>query len=120
MTRRTSIEAYNAIKENGLLGQIQWRVYQYVFYHGPCTAKSAWQAISPEKGSGVILTRFSELERMGAVETIGKTIDPHSKMPVLLWDVTDRIPVKQKKRKSTKVRCSYCDGRGFVEQLEMF
>jgi len=39
LSRDTSIEAYRTIKANGLLSKRRLQVYEYLFNHGPATAK---------------------------------------------------------------------------------
>ena len=111
MARRTSIDAYNTIKENGLLSQRRLQVYEFVFKNGPCTARQATKAmIRQGLNSGSVSTRFSELRNVGVLEEVGETTDEETNQTVILWDVTDNLPIKFEKSKKRK--CKYCKGTG--------
>ena len=124
MVRQTSIEAFHTIKNNGLLSKRRWEVYEFVFHHGPVTCRQTVKHIAKDKGESVSITyssyssRFSELERMGVIREIGTTLDPETNNTVILWDVTDKLPVKPKP--SDKIKCTYCNGKGYIEQGKLF
>jgi hypothetical protein len=92
--RSTSIEAYNTIKDNGLLSKRRWEVYDWLFHNGPSYANKVWREINPHANNGVVTTRFSELKAMGLVREVGETIDERSGMACILWDVTADLPRK--------------------------
>lgn len=93
--RQTSIDAFNAIKDSGLLSTRRWQVYEYLFKNGPCTAKQVTGNLrSGLQDSGGYNTRLSELRRMGVVQEVGKVECPESGHNVILWDVTDKMPKK--------------------------
>jgi hypothetical protein len=118
-TRQTSIEAYNKIKENGLLSQRRFEVYDYVFGNGPTTARGAVKALSKKRGEQVAISfssyaaRFSELRDVGVLAEVGTTIDKDTGCEVILWDVTDRLPIKLDKPK--RIKCKACNGKGYFE-----
>ncbi len=120
MTRRTSIEAYRTIESEGLLSKRRWEVYQYVYHNGPVIAKEAWLAIAPNSNSGVITTRFSELLRAGVLEPIGERIDDRTGMVAILWDVTDRLPVKEAKTSSPSKKQILAKLRSLIEEVRPF
>lgn len=102
MTRETSVEAYNTIRQNGLLSQRRWQVYDFVYQNGPCAARDATKSLMNQGlNSGSISTRFSELKEMGLLIEVGEKVDDETKMRVILWDVTDKLPTKLSKKKLT-------------------
>lgn len=100
MTRKTSIEAYNEIKKNGWLSARRWEVYDALFKHGPLT-RSEIDAVSEIRGAykSHISARLVELREMGVVEELGEKVCSVTKMNVILWDVTDKLPKKFLKEK---------------------
>ena len=105
--RQTSIDAYNTIKANGLLGKRQFQVYCYVYKNGPCTARQVFQGLAgPTDHTGSYNTRLSELRKKGVVQEIGTTVCKQTKNEVILWDVTDKLPKKIKKKE--KQVCLMC------------
>jgi hypothetical protein len=109
MIRKTSIEAYRAIIESGLLPRRRLEVYQFVYEHGPTTIRETWKALGPERTTGSYSTRFSELRDQGVIEEIGERFDPVTGMTVILWDVTAELP-KAIERKKTKIEIAYDEG----------
>lgn len=123
MIRKTSIEAYNTIKENGLLGKRQWQVYEILFEYGPLTGGEVFKYMKLKYGLDVptnsnTTTRLGELRAMGSAEEIGERECSVSGQLVNLWDVTDRLPIRRNK-KTTKIKCEHCNGRGFLEQYRI-
>lgn len=106
MIRDTSVEAYHKIQSNGLLSQLRFAVYSYVFKNGPCTIRQAIIDMSTKNATYSISTRFSELEKIGVLKTIGITTCKYSGNDVLLWDVTSALPKKLKKE--PKETCLMC------------
>lgn len=125
MTRRTSIEAYNNIKENGLLSERRWQVYSVLFDIGPATGGEVFKEMKKRYGMLVptnsnTTTRLGELRNCGVVEELGERECSVSGQRVILWDVTDRLPTKLEKPK--KIKCPHCDGKGYVveQQTRLF
>jgi len=116
MARDTSIEAFNKIKENGLLGKRQFEVYNWFFENGPATARDCYESLCRGKvilNPGSYITRISELKKMGSMIEVGERVDSDTKHRVYLWDVTSKIPVKFEKPKRQK--CPTCDGHGYIQ-----
>jgi hypothetical protein len=103
--RRTSLEAYQEIVENGLLSKRRLQVYQILFKYGPLTGGQILQIAKskiPIGNSGTITTRLSELRRQGAIKEVGEINCPISGYKSILWDVTNDIPVKLEMKKTRK------------------
>lgn len=114
--RQTSIEAFNAIRDNGLLTGLQFEIYEILFQHGPMTAGEAAQVYRSRhahtnRQRNEIAKRVSDLRAFGVVREIGSRPCRATGMRVLVWDVTDRLP----ERDSVRLRpCPTCDGRGHL------
>ncbi len=119
MARETSIQAFNTIKENGLLSERRWRVYEILFKHGPMIGSQVAEAYREIYGrtsnSETVRNRLTELRDMGCVAEMGKTIDEKTGMSVIQWDVTKRVPVKVDK---SKHKCPTCKGKGFLKSTQ--
>ena len=101
-SRLTSSEVYNQIKEEGLLNALLWQVYDCLYRHGPLTAREAWSKLwdsGERRLAHSIIPRFAQLKKMGLVRPIGKRLCSITNRKVLVWDVTDKYPVK--------VQCDY-------------
>jgi hypothetical protein len=112
MVRETSLETYRMIQENGLLSKRKWETYDYVFHHGPCTSKQAYQNLCEYKRTNPssYIGRFTDLHGEGVFKIVGRATDPDSGMPCYLWDVTKGLPIKRKKRPI----CASCNGTGYA------
>lgn len=100
MIRNTSIEVYNEIKENGLLGGLQFEVYNVLFQKGPLTQNELHRHYFANTQPRNIQPRVSELVNMGAVETVGERPCSITGRICLAWDVTKNIPIRPPKKKS--------------------
>lgn len=101
MIRQTSIEAYQTIKENGLLSKRRMEVYEELYKNGPLTPKQISVSLKGHPNFGY-WKRLSELREMGIVSEVGKVECPYTKQTVILWDVNDRLPEKIEKVKKQK------------------
>lgn len=113
MTRQTSIDAYNEIKEKGLLSKRRFQVYKVLHDFGPLTIREVGEKL-PLIHESSLSPRFAELEKSGAIITKKKrpcTITGHT---VHVWELTGNIPVKSIKPK--KQKCPHCKGRGYLMQ----
>ena len=93
MTRQTSIDCYNQIKAEGLLSNLRFRVYEWLYDNGPATAQEITTGLA--KGSqdhGSFSTRLSELRNQGVVRECGIVISKTTGRKVIEWDVTDNLP----------------------------
>lgn len=100
MIRQTSIEVFHQIESEGLLGRLQLLVYETLFHRGPLTSGELWKFHFPELQRQSLTPRLIELERMGALRTGEKRECKFTGRECIVWDVTDRLPVKLPKDKS--------------------
>jgi len=97
--RKTSLEAYNTIKEEGLLSELRLMVYEILFEHGPLMAHEVVEygkQVMPHANQTSFNARLSELEKLGVVESGSWGIHPVSGMKCVLWDVTGQLPKETK------------------------
>jgi len=97
MIRDTSIQAYYTIRDKGLLPERRFQVYTIIFNHGPITqneTQAEYFKSHRSTNSGTITTRFSELERMGVIESIGTRECKISGYDALVYIVTSNLPKK--------------------------
>lgn len=116
MTRQTSIDVFNKIKESGLLSRKRLEVYSVLFEHGPLTGAQV-TSIMRQKGfistvSETVRNRITELHKMKAVDIVKTVKCPITSQTVIQWDVSNKLPVKITNDK--KVKCHNCDGKGFI------
>jgi len=104
--RRTSIEAYEKIRDEGLLSKMRWIVYDLLFAHGPATAAELASRFPPSVGgrgqAGNVHARLGELRDVGCVAEIGERECTITRNNVILWDVTDGLPKKFERRPSER------------------
>jgi hypothetical protein len=91
--RQTSIDAYNAIKENGLLSDRRFEVYDVLYQHGPLTQLQLASIYFPKTQPRNVQPRVSELVALGVVCWVGNTLDTSTHQTNMLWDVTDKLPL---------------------------
>jgi hypothetical protein len=92
MTRKTSIEAYRRMQEDGTLSQNRWEVYEVLFHHGPMTALEI-HAHVPNQTPNDIGSRLNELDMWGVAKETGATKINATGNKANLWDVTDQVGV---------------------------
>lgn len=115
MVRQTSLESYTTIKNNGLLSEKRWAVYDVLFQYGPATAMELRQKMKPGFVDSQVRARLNELRTLGLAEEKKTRICTITGMNVIEWDVTSRLPIKLDKPK--KIKCEHCCGKGyFIEQ----
>lgn len=105
MVRRTSLDAYNEIKRNGLLSKRRLEVYEIIFENQPITGSQVSTIFKRQSGlntnSENVRNRITELKEAGVVEECGYTVDPVTNMTVLNFKTTNELP-KKLVRKATK------------------
>ncbi len=93
MTRKTSVTAYEQMRDNGVLGRRRWEVYEWLFQNGPATPRKITDDLTKGTGkdSDCYRPRLAELEKMGAIECVGEEVCDKTGRTVIVWDVTDKI-----------------------------
>jgi hypothetical protein len=118
MVRKTSIEVFKQIEAEGLLSKLRFDVYSALFEFGPCTALELYdRCFSKTSRDHSITPRFSELERLGVIQPLKERSCNVSGRNVMVWDVTDRLPLKLDKPKKRK--CHACNGRGYHQEEQV-
>ena len=114
--RKTSLETYQKIKDNGLLSKRRMEVYDMLFHHGPLTANEIVRKaklLHPKTNPSSYNARLSELKRYGLAIEVGEKEDDVSGNNCFLWDLTDNLPVKPdtktKKQKKDEVETLMID-----------
>lgn len=106
MIRETSVEAYRSIRDNGSLSENQLRVYAIIYEHGPLIGSKVserYKEMFPTAThSEVVRNRITDLFNMGLVKEVGRDVDPQTKRPSIVWDVTPNLPKKVVKVKSLR------------------
>lgn len=86
--RNTSIDSYIQIKNNSLLSEKRFQVYDLLYRHGPATAGELFQIIQ----KNTINSRLSELQALGVVSQVGDKVCNFTGKLSTLWDVTSDLP----------------------------
>lgn len=101
MKRQTSIAAYHKIRNEGLLSKRRWEVYDVMYHNGPLTSGEAFTILNRNRPAGALTqsrARFTELRELGLLREIGVRKCSVTGMNVILWDVTDKLPMSQEER----------------------
>lgn len=115
MIRRTSIEIYRRIKEEGLLSQLRFEVYDVLYRYGPLTAGEAWSWYFSRRQRSSISARMSELEERGVVYQHEERVCGLTGNKAIAWATTDRLPVDPPKKEAKKP-CPHCQGTGYYQE----
>jgi hypothetical protein len=104
MMRKTSIEAYKAIVEEGIVPEAAAAAYRALHNRGPMTQNelkreirhAGYYAVNSETAR----KRISELSAMDVVEIVGKRACTVTGRTCYLWDVTGKMPVRVERKES--------------------
>jgi hypothetical protein len=99
ITRKTSIECFNKIKQEGLLSKRRLQVYESIFNHAPCTASEVFNDKNLKTNQS---GRFTELRDLGVIYERGERLCTVTGRNVIEWDLTDRLPVDFNNKNKTK------------------
>ena len=67
-TRQTSIDCYNKIKEEGLLSNMRFKVYEAILRKAPCTSGEAFATMTTKENQiSQSRARFTELRGLGVI-----------------------------------------------------
>lgn len=87
--RQTSLEAYQSLRDSGVLSNLRWAVYDALFHHGPMTRNELDARL---KGQSTINASYSrrltELESIGLAHRPETKLCPHTNRRCDAWDVT--------------------------------
>jgi hypothetical protein len=100
MTQNTSINAYNTIKGNGLLGKLQFEVYDVIVHYGPITQGETWSVHFQDRQRHDIGPRFAELEKKGVIARIGERACGYTGVDSYIYVATENLPIKLPKAKT--------------------
>ena len=102
-TRQTSIDCYNQIKEEGLLSNMRFKVYEAILKKAPCTSAEVL-SIMLSKNSAITSSRarFTELRELGVIYEVQNRKCAITGRTSIEWDLTDRLPINIKNSNKTK------------------
>ena len=102
-TRQTSIDCFNEIKEQGLLSNMRFKVYEAILKKAPCTSGEAFATMTTKENQiSQSRARFTELRELGVIYEKGEKQCTITGRNVIEWDLTDRLPVNIKNPNKTK------------------
>ena len=102
-TRQTSIDCYNKIKEQGLLSNMRFKVYEAILKKAPCTSGEAFATMTTKENQiSQSRARFTELRNLGVIYEKGEKKCSITGRNVIEWDLTDKLPVDYKSHNKTK------------------
>ena len=102
MTRQTSIDCYNQIKNEGLLSKRRLEVLEAVLENAPCTSSEAIRNHKSTFGVFGVSSRFTELRDLGVIYEKRVRECTVTGRNVIEWDLTDKLPVNPPKKISKK------------------
>jgi len=95
--RDTSIEAYNKIRQEGLLSKLRLLVYEALFNYGPMTQRETYESLV-RRGHDIreysIRPRFVEMIDMEVIKETGTRLCKFSQTNSIEYDVTSNLPKK--------------------------
>lgn len=101
-TRKTSIEAFNKIKQEGLLSKRRFEVYEALYTSAPCTSSEAIRNAKTTFGVFGVSSRFTELRDLGVIYEKGEKKCTITGRNVIEWDLTNGLPINFKNNNKTK------------------
>ena len=102
ITRQTSIDCFNQIKEAGLLAKRRFETFEAIFKSAPCTRQEALEHTNPINALSLSAARFTELRRIGVIYEKDVRACKVTGRNVIEWDLTDRLPITLKNTNKTK------------------
>ena len=114
MTRQTSIDCYNQIKNEGLLPKRRLETLTAILYSAPCTRQEALANVKINNPHSLTASRFTELRELGVIYERRNRPCRITGRNVIEWDLTDRLPVGNPCKKDIEKRIEYIT----IEQAE--
>ena len=96
MIQSTSIEIYNKIKNNGLINEMQFKIYDTIYHNGPITSNEVFMIHQMETNQS---GRFTELSQMGVIHEAEKRKCGITGNTAIAWGTTNSLPDKKKIQK---------------------
>jgi len=87
--RQTSIDAYHKISSGDLLSRARWIIYDWLFNHGPATAREVFATLRLQTNQS---GRFTEMRDYGVLQEVGERPCHITGQTSILWDVTSFVP----------------------------
>jgi hypothetical protein len=98
MTRKTSIATFIKIKEEGLLSDLRFKVYEIIYKNQPITiSQMIREASRSVTNTGSFTGRISELKKMDMIYEHHEGPCPVTGRNVIFWATTDSLPKKLEK-----------------------
>jgi hypothetical protein len=116
--RRTSIDAYRTIRDNGLLSARRWEAYDILYRYGPMTSNEIFERAKLHGNPNYrhnTNARMTELRDRGVAVEVGTKKCSVTGHNVILWDVTEALP--RKPTRSVSVRPSKKELRDAANEL---
>lgn len=88
MTRKTSIEVWQQINQEGLLTKMQRKALQVIAWHGPVTGSE----LDAHSNSRYMHQRISELFAVGVIRQAGRKKCSVTNRSVMAWESTGAMP----------------------------
>lgn len=89
MVRDTSLEAYNEIRNNGLLSKMRFTIYKAVVFFEGSTANEIFERLGLKTNQS---GRFTELREMGVIKELSKRECNITGRKCITWGSTDKLP----------------------------
>lgn len=100
--RRTSLEAFDKIREDGLLSKTRLAVYDLLYFEGPLTGHEVDARLSNGSNRNPCYhQRLSELRDRGVAMEVGERQCSITGHKAIIWDVTEFLPQKPEKLKAS-------------------
>lgn len=113
--QQTSIAAYAAAENSGLLGQLQLEVLKVIVENGPLTQGETWSEFFLEKRQRHdVCPRFAELVKKGVIANVGTRKCRYTGVEGNIYIATGQVPNKLEKMKTKKQRL--IDAETFIEK----
>ena len=90
-----SAQAYHKIKDEGLLTERRFQVYESLYAHGPMTRNEVARKVGQLPSA--VSARLSELVDRQVVSKVDDVACPLSGHTVALYNITENLPVEPKK-----------------------
>ncbi len=95
-TRQTSIDCFKQIQAQGLLSKRRLEVLETILLSAPCTSSEAIKNAKVTFGVFGVSSRFTELRDLGVIYEKGIKKCTVTGRNVIEWDLTDKLPLKEK------------------------